>query len=60
MSFGSDPWDPWEIAQLAICVLTLLPSAVIAFSTLCLARRRKDPARAWCTTLKIVFMFFTV
>lgn len=50
--------ERYEIARAALVVLTWVPSVAIFFCSLCLSRRRKDPARSFALPLKFALLFF--
>ncbi|POR34872.1 Uncharacterized protein TPAR_04932 [Tolypocladium paradoxum] len=62
-----DTQTAYNIATAGLLLLTAVPTLVIFLCSLCLARRRKDPARSWlalykaafgCFVLSIVLFFF--
>ncbi|KAL6401073.1 hypothetical protein AUP68_16796 [Ilyonectria robusta] len=53
-------YERYYIAHDVLMVLTFIPCLVIFLCALCLARRRKDPARSAFTYLKVAFAFLTL
>lgn len=48
----------WNLAAAALLVLVLVPSAALFLASLCLVRRRHDPARTWLAYYKAAFGLF--
>lgn len=55
-----DTYTAYDIAAAALLLLTAVPALVIFLCSLCLARRRKDPARSWLALYKAAFGFFVL
>ncbi|UNI22768.1 hypothetical protein JDV02_008628 [Purpureocillium takamizusanense] len=53
-----DRFAVYNIAAAALLILTAVPSVIIFLCSLCLARRRNDPARTWLNFFKAAFAFF--
>lgn len=55
---GLHTFEKYYIAHDALMVLTFIPALIIFFCTLCMARRRRDPARTGFSYLKVAWVFF--
>lgn len=51
-------YEKYYITHDALMTLTFIPALIIFFCTLCMARRRRDPARTAFTYLKAAWAFF--
>ncbi|KAF7561608.1 hypothetical protein G7046_g2498 [Stylonectria norvegica] len=57
---GLTTFESYEAANAALVILVWLPSFLAFFCSLCMVRRRKDPARTAFTYLKAALAFFVV
>lgn len=55
---GLRSYEIYFVAHLALVLLVFIPTVVLFFFTLCVVRRRRDPARTGFTYLKAAFAFF--
>ncbi|PWI64259.1 hypothetical protein PCL_11333 [Purpureocillium lilacinum] len=53
-----DGTSQYGIAATTLLILTAIPTVVTFLCSLCLAHRRRDPARTWLSHYKIAYAFF--
>ncbi|KAJ6439739.1 methyltransferase type 12 [Purpureocillium lavendulum] len=53
-----DNYSAYNTTAAALLLLTGIPSVVIFFCSLCLARRHSDPARTWLSFYRPAFVFY--